>query len=85
MKDILKVEVDIEFLKFYVQYHIKKSLKYVNHLYETDSGHPLQGYARGQLTALVELRSFLEMPSSVNYITLQEKYQDSLTFSSEDT
>ena len=85
MKDILKIEVD-KFLKFYIEHHIEKALKYVNHVYESDGGQPLQDYAKGKLNTLLELKAFLETSSSsVNYTTLRKKYQDSLTFDSEDT
>ena len=85
MKDILKIEVD-EFLKFYIEHHIEKALKYVNHVYESDGGRPLQDYAKGKLNTLLELKAFLETSSSsVNYTTLRKKYKDSLTSDSEDT
>ena len=84
MKDTLEA-VDVKFLRFYVQYHIDELLENVNDAYEPDGGGSLREYVKGQLDALIELKTFLEMQSSGNYTILQEKYQDSLTPCKEDT
>ena len=85
MKDVLKIEVD-EFLKFYIEYSIEEAINYVNSTYESDSGRPIQDYAKGQLNALIELKSFLKTSSSsISYATLRKKYQDSLSSKNEDT
>ena len=69
-------QIDIELLSFYIEYHISKSLEHINNIYKTDSGKPLEDYAKGQLTALIELKNFLRDPSSYN--NLQKEYQGSL-------